>query len=86
MVLKGNFSYNTYHRHWQDVQSKVDVISNQDLTNLVIDNGFSGTDFIDNRTNYNQYYVLKYLCGIHARHRGGPLPQRNGGLQPGMGT
>ena len=58
MVLKGNFSYNTYHRHWQDVQSKVDVISNQDLTNLVIDNGFSGTDFIDNRTNYNQYYVL----------------------------
>ncbi len=58
LVLKGAFSYNTYHRHWQDVQSKVDVISNQDLTNLVIDNGFSGTDFIENRTDYNQYYVL----------------------------
>lgn len=58
LVLKGNFSYNTYHRHWQDVQSKVDMIANQDLTNLIIDNGFSGTDFIENRNDYNQYYVL----------------------------
>lgn len=54
----GNFSYNTYHRSWQDVQSKIEVIANNDLNNLIIDNGFSGTDFIDNRSNYNQYYVL----------------------------
>jgi len=72
LILKGNFSYNTYHRHWQDVQSKVDVIANQDLTNLIIDNGFSGTDFIENRTDYNQYYVLnayaEYTPDISSDH------------------
>ena len=56
--IKGNFSYNTYHRNYQDVQSKVEVIANQDLTNLQIDNGFSGTDWIENRTNFNQYWVI----------------------------
>ena len=58
LVIKGNFSYNAYHREWQDVQSKVEVIANQDLTDLQINNGFSGTDFIDNRTNFNQYYTI----------------------------
>ena len=70
--IKGNFSYNTYHRNYQDVQSKVEVIANQDLTNLRIDNGFSGTDFIDNNTDYNQYYVLnayaEYTPKIGADH------------------
>ena len=58
LVIKGNFSYNAYHREWQDVQSKIEVVANQDLTNLVIDNGFSGTDYIENQTNFNQYYAL----------------------------
>lgn len=58
LVIKGNFSYNTYHRNYQDVQSKVEVVANQDLANLVVDNGFSGTDFIENRINYNQYYTI----------------------------
>ncbi len=58
MVIKGNFSYQFFNRHYQDVQSKVDVISNRDLTNIVVDNGFSGTDFIENRTDYDQYYAL----------------------------
>lgn len=57
--IKGNFSYNTFHRNWQDVQSKIEVISESaDLTNLVVDNGFSGTDFVENRSDYNQYYVI----------------------------
>ncbi len=58
LVLKGNFSYQFLNRHYQDVQSKVDVIANRDLTNLVVDNGFSGTDFIENRTDFNQYYAI----------------------------
>ncbi len=59
LVLKGNFSYNTFHRNYQDVQSKVEVINEgADLTNLIVDNGFSGTDFIENRHDYDQYYVF----------------------------
>ena len=58
MVIKGNFSYNNFHRDYQDVQSKIDVIANQDLTDLIVDNGFSGTDFIENRIDYNQYYTI----------------------------
>ena len=49
LTIRGNFSYNTYNRNWQDVQSKVEVIANNDLTDLQLDNGFSGTDFIENR-------------------------------------
>ncbi|WP_236974043.1 SusC/RagA family TonB-linked outer membrane protein [Membranihabitans maritimus] len=58
LKFRGEFSYNTYHRDYQDVASKIDVIENQDLTNLIIGNGFSGNDWIDNRNNYNQYFVL----------------------------
>ena len=58
LQIKGNFSYNSFNREYQDVQSKVDVIDNQDLTNLVINNGFSGTDFIENRNDFDQYYVI----------------------------
>ncbi len=57
-AIRGNFSYNTFHRDWQDVQSKVEVVANTDLTNLIIDNGFSGTDYIENVSNFNQYYVI----------------------------
>lgn len=56
--LRGEFSYNTYHREYQDVASKVEIIEGQDLQNVVIGNGFSGSDFINNRSDYNQYYVL----------------------------
>lgn len=58
LIIKGNFSYNNYHRDYQDVQSKIEVIANNDLTNLQMDNGFSGTDFIENRINFNQYYAM----------------------------
>ncbi len=59
LLIKSNFSYNTFHRNYQDVQSKVEVIQEgADLTNLVVDNGFSGTDWIENRHDYDQYYVF----------------------------
>lgn len=56
--IKGEFSYNTYNRDYQDVASKVQGIANNDLTNLIINDGFSGNDFIQNRRDYNQYYVI----------------------------
>jgi TonB-linked SusC/RagA family outer membrane protein len=41
------------------VASKVEVIENQDLASgLIIGNGFSGNDWINNRTDFNQYYVF----------------------------
>ncbi|MEZ4989274.1 MAG: TonB-dependent receptor [Saprospiraceae bacterium] len=57
--LRGEFSYNTYHRDYQDVASKIDVIESQDIqSGVIIGNGFSGNDWINNVSNYNQYYVL----------------------------
>jgi len=58
LIWKSNFSYNSFHLNYQDVQSKVNVVNSQDLTNIGFDNGFSGTDFIENRHDYDQYYVL----------------------------
>jgi TonB-linked SusC/RagA family outer membrane protein len=57
--LRGEFSYNIYHRDYQDVASKIDVIESQDIqSGVIIGNGFSGNDWINNVSNYNQYYVL----------------------------
>lgn len=59
LKLRGEFSYNTYHRDYQDVASKIEVIENRDLVSgITIGNGFSGNDWINNVSNYNQYYVL----------------------------
>ncbi|MCG6189743.1 SusC/RagA family TonB-linked outer membrane protein [Maribellus maritimus] len=55
--VRGDFSYSTYHRERQDVASKIEGIQNTDLTNIQIGNGFSGSDFIRNYSNYDQYYV-----------------------------
>jgi TonB-linked SusC/RagA family outer membrane protein len=57
--IRGDFSYRYQTRNYQDVQSKIEVISNRDLAGgLIIDNGFSGNDWIDNRVNNDQYYVF----------------------------
>ena len=37
--------------------SKIEGIANTDLANLEIGNGFSGSDYIRNYSNYDQYYV-----------------------------
>ena len=59
LKLRGEFSYNTYHRDYQDVASKVEVIESSDINNgVIVGNGFSGNDWINNVSNYNQYYVL----------------------------
>ncbi|MEQ6118346.1 TonB-dependent receptor [Reichenbachiella sp. MALMAid0571] len=56
--IRGEFSVNYTHRDAQDVRSKVDVIDNFDLANLIIGNGFSATDYILNRSDNDQYYVV----------------------------
>jgi len=58
LLVRGDFSYSTYHRERQDVAGKIEGIENTDLANLQIGNGFSGDDWIQNWSNYNQYYVM----------------------------
>ena len=58
LKIQGNFSYNIFDRDYQDVQSKVDIVS-QDLNEEnPITNGFSGDDWIENQTNDMRYYVF----------------------------
>jgi TonB-linked SusC/RagA family outer membrane protein len=57
LLVRGDFSYQTYWRNYEDVQSKIYVVNDQSLTNTQIGNGFSGDDWINNQMNYNQYYV-----------------------------
>jgi TonB-linked SusC/RagA family outer membrane protein len=43
---------------YQDVQSKIDIVSEDLRAASPISNGFSGDDWIRNENNYNQYHVL----------------------------
>ncbi|MDN5210741.1 TonB-dependent receptor [Fulvivirgaceae bacterium BMA12] len=56
--IRGEFSVNTTNRDAQDVRSKVNVIENMDLNALQIGEGFSATDYINNRNDDDQYYVI----------------------------
>ena len=57
--IRGEFSANFRTRTEEDAASKVNVIANQDLASgIIVDNGFSGNDWIFNETNNDQYYVL----------------------------
>jgi TonB-linked SusC/RagA family outer membrane protein len=59
LLIRGDFSYRTYWREEQDVQSKVNVIRTQNLNETtLVDNGFSGDDFIWNQMNRSQYYAF----------------------------
>ena len=58
LKIQGNFSYNLFDRDYQDVQSKIDIVST-DLTEAnPISNGFSGDDWIENQTTDRRYYVI----------------------------
>jgi TonB-linked SusC/RagA family outer membrane protein len=58
LKITGNFSYNIYNNMYQDVQSKVEIVS-QDLKEAnPISYGFSGDDWIKNVNDYNRYYVI----------------------------
>lgn len=58
LKIRGDFSYNANFRAAQNVKSKIDVLASQDLGSLSTTNAFSGSDYIQNINNYNQYYVL----------------------------
>jgi TonB-linked SusC/RagA family outer membrane protein len=59
LLVRGDFSYRTYWREDQDVQSKVNVIRTQNLNEAtLVDNGFSGDDWVRNLVNRSQYYAL----------------------------
>ncbi|MEO5999278.1 MAG: TonB-dependent receptor [Chitinophagaceae bacterium] len=58
LKIRGDFSYNMFNRVFQDVASKVDIVSQDLLATPTITNGFSGDDFINNQNDYNQYSVL----------------------------
>ncbi len=58
LKIRADFTANLYYADDQDVRSKVDVIENTDLNALVIGNGFSATDYINNRSDNNQYYTF----------------------------
>ncbi len=59
LKIRSDFSYNNYHRDYQDVESKIEIVTDN-LLNIsnIINNGYSGNDFIRNTSNYNQYYVF----------------------------
>ncbi len=58
LKIQGNFSYNIYDRDYQDVQSKVDIVSTDLNEANPISNGFSGDDWIQNSTTDMRYYVI----------------------------
>ena len=58
LKIRGNFSYNLYDRDYQDVQSKIDIVSTDLNEANPISNGFSGDDWIENFTNDRRGYVI----------------------------
>jgi len=58
-LVRSDLSYRTFWRERQDVQSKVEVIRTQNLNEaILIDNGFSGDDWILNQISRSQYYAF----------------------------
>ena len=58
LKIQGNFSYNIFDRDYQDVQSRIDIVSTDLNEENPISNGFSGDDWIENQTFDRRYYVL----------------------------
>jgi TonB-linked SusC/RagA family outer membrane protein len=61
LKIRSDFSFNTYTRNSQDVSSNVEVFGNwrnANLYNPTIEYNYSSNDWVDNRNDYNQYYVF----------------------------
>ena len=56
--IRGEFSANFRNRDFQDAASKVDVIENKVLSNLIVGNGFSAPDWIQNQADNDRYFVF----------------------------
>ncbi|MGK0138282.1 MAG: TonB-linked SusC/RagA family outer membrane protein [Algoriphagus sp.] len=58
LKIQGDFSYNMFSREFKDVQSKIDIVTT-DLTDPnPVTNGFSGDDWVRNRSDNDRYSVL----------------------------
>ena len=55
--ISGDFSYRIYERNQEWQQSRVPMVNN-DLLNFQISYGQSANDYMQNRNDYNRYYVL----------------------------
>ncbi|MFB0945524.1 MAG: TonB-dependent receptor [Spirosomataceae bacterium] len=58
LKIIGSYSHNSFNREYKDVQSKVEIVSNDLTSPSPITNGFSGNDFVRNETRTNRYNVL----------------------------
>lgn len=58
LKIRSDFSYQIFSRAFQDVQSKVEVVTTNLLAANIVNNGFSGDDWILNQNTNNQYYVF----------------------------
>lgn len=57
--IRGEFSANFRNRDYQDAASKIEVIANKDLAGgIIVNNGFSGNDWINNQANNDRYFVF----------------------------
>ncbi len=70
LQIKANFSYNFFQRNFQDVQSKIEIVDANLLSANLVSNGFSGDDWIENRNNNNQYYVLNAFAQYNFQNLG----------------
>ena len=61
LKIRGDFSYNVFSKNRQDVQSQVDLFGgfrNANLRNPSIQHGWSNSDWIENESFDNEYYVF----------------------------
>ena len=70
LMVKGNFSYNIFNEMYQDVQSKIEIVDTDLLAKSPVSNGFSGDDWIENRSRYNQYYVINAFAQYTLQNTG----------------
>lgn len=70
LKVVGNFSYNLFNDMYQDVQSRVEVMGTDLLAANPINFGFSNDDWIENRSTYNQYYVLNTFAQYTLQNTG----------------
>jgi TonB-linked SusC/RagA family outer membrane protein len=86
LKVRAEFSANYTFRDDQDVQSRVNVIENQDLNALQIGNGFSASDFINNESRNNQYYVFNTYADYTLDNKDGHFFKAMVGFNQEWGT
>ncbi len=58
LKIRSDFSYNTYHRNYKQVASKIEIVDTDLNADPILTNGLSGNDFIEEVNDRNEYYVF----------------------------